>query len=294
MVSEHSGELMIHHAQGVMTGQVTSDERLLALWLHGRSPTTVRAYEADGRAFLAFIDKPIGAATVGDVQAFGDQFVGMSSASRARKLSAVKSLLSYAHRIGYVQFNVGAVCKLPPIRATLVERIMGEGDVHRMLALEPNRRNAALLLTIYGAGLRISEVCGLVWRDLTERGETGQIAVFGKGGKTRVIVLPATVWRALTKLRGDAMPDAPVFRSRKRGALNTCQVHRIVKAAAARAGLSAEVSTHWLRHAHASHALDHGAPVSLVQATLGHSSLTTTGRYLHARPSESSGRFLAI
>jgi integrase/recombinase XerD len=67
-----------------------------------------------------------------------------------------------------------------------------------------------------------------------------------------------------------------------------------VKAAAARAGLPPEVSAHWLRHAHASHALDRGAPAHLVQATLGHSSLTTTGRYLHARPSESSGKFLAI
>lgn len=64
--------------------------------------------------------------------------------------------------------------------------------------------------------------------------------------------------------------------------------------AAARAGLPAEVSAHWLRHAHASHALDRGAPIHLVQATLGHASVATTGRYLHARPSASSARFLGV
>ncbi len=68
--------------------------------------------------------------------------------------------------------------------------------------------------------------------------------------------------------------------------------HRVVKAAARQAGLGGAVSAHWLRHAHASHALDRGAPVSLVQATLGHASVATTGRYLHARPNDSSARYL--
>jgi site-specific recombinase XerD len=85
-----------------------------------------------------------------------------------------------------------------------------------------------------------------------------------------------------------------VFASQRRGHLDPSQVHRVVKAAAARAGLPAEVSAHWLRHAHASHALGRGAPTHLVQATLGHASVATTGRYLHARPSDSSGRYLAI
>ncbi len=87
--------------------------------------------------------------------------------------------------------------------------------------------------------------------------------------------------------------DAPVFRSREGGgALDPSQVHRIVKIAAKRAGLLDAVSAHWLRHAHVSHALDRGAPVRLVQATVGHASLATTSRYAHARPSDSSSRYL--
>jgi integrase/recombinase XerD len=83
-----------------------------------------------------------------------------------------------------------------------------------------------------------------------------------------------------------------VFRSAKGGHLDPSQVHRVVKVAAARAGLPPGLSAHWLRHAHASHALDRGAPVSLVQVTLGHASVATTGRYLHARPNDSSARYL--
>ena len=66
------------------------------------------------------------------------------------------------------------------------------------------------------------------------------------------------------------------------------------KAAAERAGLSAEVLARWLWHAHASHSLDRGAPIHLVQQTLGHASVATTGQYLHARPADSSARYLGV
>jgi len=72
------------------------------------------------------------------------------------------------------------------------------------------------------------------------------------------------------------------------------QIYRIVQAATRRAGISKPVSPHWLRHAHASHALEHGAPISLVQTTLGHANVATTSRYLHARPNKSSSEYLPI
>ena len=74
--------------------------------------------------------------------------------------------------------------------------------------------------------------------------------------------------------------------------MDASSIHRAVKAAAVLAGLPNAVSAHWLRHAHASHALDRGAPVHVVQATLGHASLATVSRYTHARPSDGSGLYL--
>jgi hypothetical protein len=155
------------------------------------------------------------------------------------------------------------------VKNTLAERIMAEADTLRMIGLEPNLRNRALLTPLDGGGLRIDEACGLRWRDLTEREEGGQATVYGKGGKTRVVLLSASTWRVPTELRAEAQADDPVFRSRLEGPLTQSQVHRIVKAAAMRPGLSRQVSAHWLRHAHASHALDRGAPIHHVQATLG-------------------------
>ncbi|MCJ2086019.1 tyrosine-type recombinase/integrase [Methylobacterium sp. E-005] len=169
---------------------------------------------------------------------------------------------------------------------------MAEADALLMIRQEPTLRNRVLLTVLYGGGLRISDVCGLRWRDLTARDEAGQATVFGKDGKTRAVLLSAATWKGLLALRGEAPDNAPVFLSRKGGALDPNAVHRVVKAAAARAGLRSKVSAHWLLHAHASHSLDRGAPIHLVQATQGHASVATTGRYLHARPSESSARFL--
>jgi len=290
LVDHRSSEVMRHPH---IPPQAHDDETMLRLWLNGKAAHTQRAYAADVNAFLAHIGRPLRTATVGDVQAYAATVVHLAPVSRARKLGSVKSLLSFAHRLGYVAFNVGAPVRLPAVKETLAERIISEGDVHRLLALEANPRNHALLRLLYVAGLRISEACNLRWRDLAARDEAGQITIMDKGGKTGAILLPTSVWRELALLRGDAGADAPVFLSAKGGHLDPVQVHRIVKAAAARAGMPPAVSAHWLRHAHASHALDRGAPIHLVQTTLRHSSVATTGRYLHARPNDSSTRYLA-
>jgi integrase/recombinase XerD len=148
------------------------------------------------------------------------------------------------------------------------------------------------LRLLYASGLRISELCGLVWSDLTERDEGGQLSVMGKGGKTRSVLLPPSIWDRLTTLRPTPnRPDAAVFLSRNGGALRPRQVHDIVKRACTRAKLPT-ASAHWFRHSHASHSLDHGCPPHIVQATLGHSSLSTTSRYVHVRPGDSSSRYL--
>jgi integrase/recombinase XerD len=275
-----------------------SDDRLIDLWLHGRSPHTARAYRGDVVRFLRGAGKPLALVTLSDLQQFSDSLHTLQPASRHRTLSAIKSLLGFGHRIGYLPFDVGRALRLPPVRSRLAERILTEADLHRILTLESHPRNRAILQLLYASGVRVSELCGLSWRDLQPAGDTGQITVFGKGGLTRAIPLPASIWNSLTSLRrpGDAPVD-PVFRSRKTkngGVLRPEAVLRIVRRSARRAGIDLPVSPHWFRHAHASHALDRGAPLHLVQATLGHASIATTGRYLHARPNDSSSRYLPL
>ena len=119
------------------------------------------------------------------------------------------------------------------------------------------------------------------------------MSVLGKVGRTRAILLSATTWRELVALRTG--PDDPVFPSKRtRDHLDVSAIWRVVRAAAERIGVDLGVSPHWLRHAHASLTPDRSAPIHLVHQTLGHASIATTGKYLHAQSTDSSARYLPV
>jgi len=272
-----------------------TDEEVIRLWLYGRPGTTTRAYALEIGRFQGFVHKPLQMVTLADVQEFADSLSHLKSSSLARALAAIKSLMSFAHEIGYLQFNVGLPVRLPTVRNRRAERILTEEQVMRMLALTKNPRDHALLRLAYASALRISEMASLSWSDLAQRGDAGQVSVVAKGGKTHTILLSAGTWSELIALRhSESTDDLPVFVSRKGNRLSKAQIHRVVVAAAHRAGINSKVSLHWMRHAHASHALDRGAPIHLVSQTLNHSNLATTSVYVHARPTESSGKYLGV
>ncbi|ACK74114.1 integrase family protein (plasmid) [Gloeothece citriformis PCC 7424] len=270
-----------------------ASERLLEMWLDGHSPHTVDSYRRSARRFLDFVNKPLHLVTLADLQLWRASLTHLAPSSQGTAMAAIKSLLSFGHQIGVLPTNVGIALKSPKVKDTLNERILNEEEVMTMIANEPDERNRVLLRLLYAGGLRVSELCALKWKDLKSRNQSGQVTVFGKGGKTRTVLLPSGVWQELCQIRGKSRGADPVFPSRMGGGhLDRTQVYRIVKAAASRAGIEGNVSPHWLRHAHASHSLDRGAPLHLVQATLGHSSVATTERYLHARPNDSSAMYL--
>ena len=272
------------------------DAQLIHIWLTTKtSSETRRAYTSEITRFLAFVQKPLTQVTLADLQVYAEGLAqgGLKITSQNRALTTIKSLLSFGQETGYMPFNVGAAVKLRPSRDQLAQRILEESEVAKLIEAAPEGRDRGLLRLLYASGVRAGELCGLKWRDALPRQEGGQITVFGKGGKTRTILLKPKIWQQLLSVKGAAGAADPIFRSRNGGGqLDTSQVRRIVYAAAGKAGLEKKVSPHWLRHAHASHALERGAPIHLVQATLGHASLSTTGRYLHARPTESSGFYL--
>jgi integrase/recombinase XerD len=248
--------------------------------------------------FLECTSKSLADVTLADVQQFATELANsqLAQSSQAKMLSAIKSLLSFAYKLGITPVNVGAAIKSPSPKNALAERILPEVEVQQLMASATNERDRLILRLLYGAALRVSELTGLKWRDVKPRGETGQVTVYGKGGKTRAVLLAPNLWQDLIKLKDHAGWNDPVFKSRKGGHLTTTQVRRIVKAAAIRSPiepeLAAKVSPHWLRHAHASHALDKGAPLHLLSETLGHSSVSATSVYLHVHPLDSTCRFL--
>ena len=273
------------------------DSHIIELWLARQgSPHTRGCYRRDAARLLAHVSKPLNRLTLGDLQSFAQSLVedGLAPISRARTLAAIKSLFGFCQRMHHVSGNPAAELLLPCYEKRLAERIVGEGDVRRLVETDAKPRDRVLLRLLYAAGLRVSEACGLLWRNLRPRGDSGQITVFGKNGRTRSIALTEPLWSELAALRGIAGAEEPVFPSRTGRSLDRGRVRVIVRRAAKRAGIADAVSPHWLRHAHASHALDHGAPIHLVQATLGHSSVATTSSYLHARPGDSSAHFLNL
>lgn len=289
-----------------------TDALVIDTWLRGRPLTTQEAYRADIASLFDFTgNTPLQRLTLVDLYDFADSMRGQAPTSIARRLSAVKSLLTFALKAGYTSVNVGAALRLPKIQEKLAERIMSEALIQRLLALETDPRNHAMLRVLYNGGLRVSEVISLTWLDVQANEHGGQLRVTGKGEKERYLLISKETYEEVQALRGNSFDFAPVFMSRKStngGFLERGQVNKIVEDAAIRAGIAvyqstgkdgqpvqrSRVSPHWIRHAHASHAIERGAPVTLVRDTLGHASIATTNKYSHAKPGASSGTFLAI
>lgn len=284
------------YKHSIRTVMVSSrDSQIIGQWLESQaSPHTRGCYGRDSGRLLDYVRKPLSRISLGDLQGFAQALIddGLAPISRARTIAAIKSLFGFCQRMRFLSVNPAAEVALPRYENRLAERVLSEGDVQRLLVSDADWRDRILLKLLYFAGLRVSEACNLRWRNLHIRGTAGQVTVFGKNGRTRAIALPASMWTELIGLRGEAGAEDPVFPSRTGRPLDRGRVRTIVRQAAGRVGVAGAVSPHWLRHAHASHALDNGAPIHLVQATLGHSSVATTSAYLHIRPGESSARFL--
>lgn len=297
---------------------VSGSAQLVALWLHGKTPKSQKSYDRDVREFFSFLtgqaisqvrlnDVDLRTVTLNDVQAFQDYLESrrpepkpraktkptgnLTPNAIKRKMASVKSVLRFGCEIGYLQYNVSVPVKLPKTKNTLAERYLTEMEVMTMIALCQNQRDRLLLRLLYLTGARVGEIASLRWRDIKpNRDGLGQVTLFGKGDRTRFVVIKADLYKQLMEYRGKKGENDAVFPSRKtRKPVSARQIHHIVKNCASAANLSKDVSPHWLRHAHATHALDRGTPPQLVQATLGHEDLSTTGKYAHARPNQSSG-----
>ena len=289
-----STDLALQRISTISVGtRARSDAELIASWLASlTSAHTRRNFELTASRFREALTADLRTATVEDVrEAVANITAGLSNATARQYLLRVKSLLSYAHKLGYSPFNAGVTIKVRPDQsgAGLAKRIISEVEVGLLIREANSTRDEVLLKTLYAGGLRVSELVALSWADVIERDTRIQLSVTGKGGRIRQVLLPETVATAILALRSDAGANDPVFASRKGGRLSERAVNYMLKRAAERAGITGAISPHWLRHAHGSHALDRGATLAEVQTTLGHANVATTSGYLHARPDTSSG-----
>jgi len=164
---------------------------------------------------------------VGDLQSFAQSLSssGLAPISRAHTLAAIKSLFGFCHRQRYLPVNPAGELTLPSYENRLAERILAEEDVQRMLAADTELRDRILLRLLYGAGLRVSEACSLLWRNLHARGEAGQITVFRQEWPDAGHHLAVELWSELTDRRGNADGEKPVFPSRSGKPLDRGRPH---------------------------------------------------------------------
>ena len=272
----------------------TSDSEIIASWLSDKSNRSRSTYAGAVKQFLSFTGKPLAELRVEDLQQWVRSFElrNYSQYTIKLKINTLKSLLTYCHEVGYLPLNIGKRVKPPNPKNGLSQRILTQDDVEKLILAASNQRDRLLLSLLYACGLRVSEICPLSWSDLQPRDNGGQALVYGKGQKSRIVLIPAGLWQQLIQLPRSSQTDA-VFYSYRHKPLERTWVHKLLKEAAIKAGINPKASAHWLRHSHATHAIEGGCDLHLLQESLGHADLGTTQKYLHARPEQGSSQHLS-
>jgi len=259
-----------------------------AAWLGGRSPATRKAYVSDVGAFAewmsrASVDGPDGVdrlhlrrylASLGTRR--------LARATIARKAAALRCYFAWLVRQGRLDADPARSLRAPTGGGRL-PRVLSEGEVTSLLDVGTvdavDRRDVAVLELLYAAGLRVSELCGLDRGDVDLRGRT--VTVLGKGGKQRRLPVHDAAVAALRAWFEDGRdemegPPEAAFVNRRGARLGPRDVRRILDRRAA-----SPTHPHALRHTYATHLLDGGADLRVVQELLGHASLATTQVYTH-------------
>jgi integrase/recombinase XerD len=264
------------------------DDQLVELWLssgkRGHSPATQSAYRLAWQQFRQAAAKPIRAIRLEDLIQWANRLEGKPATVRA-KIAAIKSLFSFALKVGYIRANPALLLETPATPDTSHRRALTFGEIELMLRSCKSARESALIWTLYASGARVSEVLALRWRDVSPR-ETGGAVLHilsGKGRKQREAGIGAKAYAALLALRSaEATGSDFIFATASGKPLDRQAAHEMIKRIAKRAGITGDVSAHWLRHSHATHVLRKGGNVADLQKQLGHASLATTSRYAHA------------
>ena len=256
-----------------------------------RSDNTVRWYVNDCVLFLRFIESQWGEIGLKDIGK--DQLRdflsheltrGVGRTSLMRRVSGIKNFFRFLIRQEIIEDSSIMNVKTPKAERKL-PKVTSEEQIASMLShsfgnTKLDRRNLAIFAFLYATGARVSELIGLNRMDLDFR--TGLVRLQGKGGKTRFI--PAGDF-ATEKIRGwleeRGGDSEAVFTTLAGSRLSVRQIRNILNRAVLKSGMNARMSPHTMRHSFATHMLDHGADVRIVQELLGHVSLSTTQIYTH-------------
>jgi integrase/recombinase XerD len=258
------------------------------------SKATVSAYAADLEAFVKHLPAGVGASAVTRDHIFDfledGQAAGLESTTLARRLIAIKVLFRFLALEKIIPADITEVMESPRLWKAVPD-FLSLAEVDALLAAFSGKdileiRNRALLELLYASGLRASELVGLRLDGIDF--QAGVLRVIGKRDKERVTPFGKSAWKALSRYLEESRPlldvsgrEVACFLSHRGRPLTRARVWMIVKEAAARAGISKNIYPHMLRHSFATHLLNNGADLRVIQEMLGHSSIATTQIYTH-------------
>jgi integrase/recombinase XerD len=277
-----------------MTSTELIEQFLDAAWVEqGLSENTLSAYSSDLRIFAKWLkDKSLLEVDTGDLSGFlaSRYKEGIGNRSSARILSSLRRFYGYFIRENRITIDPTALIESPHIGRSLPVSL-SEHDVELLLnAPEVTNgqgfRDKTMLEMLYATGLRVSELVGLKFEQISFR--QGVVRIIGKGNKERLVPvgeeamswLEAYMAQARKTTLGERQSDYLFVTNRADGMTRQAFWH-IIKRHAKKAGINKELSPHTLRHAFATHLLNHGADLRVVQLLLGHADLSTTQIYTH-------------
>lgn len=261
----------------------------------GLSDNTVQSYSYDLQKFKEYLDDrgiPLNEASQGDILAYFNlqREEGKSGRTLSRYLASIRCFYRYLMQEHYIQQDPTENLESPKVER-LLPRILSVGEVDLLLSQPDVRtvwglRDKAMLELIYATGMRVSELLGLDTDHLNL--DAGFVRCFGKGAKERIIPVGEVALRYLkeylakgwVKLRKSPREKA-VFLNRRGKRLSRQGFWKILKGYAKKAGIQKEITPHVLRHSFATHLLENGADLRVVQELLGHADITTTQIYTH-------------
>lgn len=253
------------------------------------SPNTVASYISDLTAFFSAVGKDPKDVVPEDIISYFAETTALSKRSQARVLSSLHSFYKWMILEGEMTDNPSDAIEAPKLGKYL-PAVLSVEEVDRLIAAVDldsafGKRDRAMLETLYGLGLRVSELVSLrissIWT------EQGFVSVIGKGDKQRLVPLGGMARDAIRdylEVRGPAADRESsdiLFLNRFGRALTRVAVFKMIKAYAMKAGISKEISPHTLRHSFATHLIENGADLRAVQEMLGHESILTTEIYTH-------------
>lgn len=267
-----------------MVAHDTNDEKLIELWAikprRSKSPHTVEQYRRQGRRFLSAINKPLQAIKYDDLTAWQNKLTGSINTQRLA-VNTVKSLLAFAHESGYIRVNPGVMLEPGQPEETKHRKLLSEADVIAMVNHKAlNLRDRAIVMVLYSSGCRVSELCAMQWRDVTSiKDGKAEIMIRGKGGKTRKSGISAAAYAAMVEIKSKTTDGTDHVFVTHAGPIDRSTVNHLFKKLSKI--ISKDISPHWMRHTHVTHALARGGNAVDVQEQVGHSSLAVTTGYAH-------------